>query len=296
MNRDTAVIIRALSGFYYVQTGDKLIRCRARGVFRREGCSPLVGDRVEFEETENGNGIITGVLPRLNDFIRPAVSNVELFVIVASGALPVTDPFLIDRVSVLAEYKSCDVVVCINKSDLDTGDELSDIYSLTNYGVVQTSASTGEGISALYDLIRGKISVFTGNSGVGKSSIINSLSPGFDIAVGEVSEKLGRGRHTTRHVELFSLGENTYIADTPGFASFDIEQMEHIPKEELQLCFSEFEPCLNTCRFSDCKHIKEPGCSVLKAVEDGVISKSRHDSYVRLYGMLAKIHNWERRG
>ena len=287
------VITKALSGFYYVTSGEETIECRARGRFRRDGMSPLVGDIVGFSVTDNGKGIIDKVETRKNFFVRPAVSNVDYLIVIAANVNPVTDPYLIDRVTVIAENAGCEIVICINKSDLDSGDELFEIFSTTGYKVIRTSPVTGEGIEELKDTIKGKISAFTGNSGVGKSSILNAIDPRFSIKVGEVSDKLGRGKHTTRHVELFAIGENTFIADTPGFASFDMDKMPHIAKENLQHMFPEFAPYIGKCRFDDCAHIKEPGCAVLSALEDGIISQSRHSSYVRLYDLLGQVKDWE---
>ena len=216
------MIVKALSGFYYVKCDDGLVQCRARGKFRLDGTSPLVGDRVTVDLTENGNGFVKSVLERKNFFIRPAVANVDTLVLVAANVNPVTDPFLVDRVAVIAESVGCGVIICLNKCDLDRADELFEIFSSTGYPVVRTSALTGEGIAELKALIKGKTAAFSGNSGVGKSSLLNAIEPGFAQPVGEVSDKLGRGKHTTRHVELFDIGDNTYIADTPGFASFDL--------------------------------------------------------------------------
>ena len=287
------VIIKALSGFYYVRCESGVVRCRARGKFRLDGTSPLVGDSVELTLTGDGGGYLRSVKPRKNFFVRPAVANVDMLVILCANVNPVTDPFLIDRVAVIAARANCQTAVCINKCDLDPGEELLSIYSSALCPVLRTSAVTGEGIEQLRALIDGKITAFTGNSGVGKSSVLNALSPGCNAAVGQVSEKLGRGRHTTRHVELFSLGGDTYIADTPGFGSFDLTQMEHIKKEELQYAFPEFRRHLGRCRFDDCTHRREPGCAVLSAVGSGEIHPSRHGSYVRLYELSAQYKEWE---
>lgn len=288
-------IIKALSGFYYVKSGEKLVSCRARGKFRLDGTSPLVGDRVALELSGDGSGYIKQILPRDNFFIRPAVANVDYLVILAANVNPVTEPFLIDRVTAIAGHAGCRCVICINKCDLDRGDGLYSIYSKTPYPVVRTSAATGEGVEELRSLIKGKISAFTGNSGVGKSSLLNAICPGFGIPVGEVSEKLGRGRHTTRHIELFDVGDDTMIADTPGFASFDLSQMAPIKKQELQFDFPEFRPYIGSCRFDDCAHLKEPGCAVLGAVDRGDIHPQRHASYERLYEISAQFKDWEQK-
>lgn len=290
---ETGVIVKALSGFYYVFSDDRLFQCRGRGKLRLEGVSPLVGDRVHFISEPDGTGTVTQVLPRVNRFFRPAVANIDAMVILASAVNPVTDPFLIDRMTVIAENAGCGVVLCINKADLNPGNDLFEIYSLAGYEPIRTSALTGQGVESLRSAIRGKVCAFSGNSGVGKSSLLNALSPGLSIQVGEVSDKLGRGRHTTRHVELFPLGDGAYIADTPGFSSFDMDQTGHIPKQELQYCFPDFAPYLGQCRFDDCAHISEPGCAVLQAVERGEVSPSRHAGYLRLYEAAAKVKDWE---
>lgn len=288
-------IIKALSGFYYVQIPETVLECRARGKFRLDGTSPLVGDRVLCSTESNGKGRIDRVLDRKNWFVRPAVANVDELVFVAAGANPVTDPFLIDRVSVIARESDCELIVCVNKSDLSSADELYDICRTAWIPVIRTSAVTGEGVDLLFDMLRGKTSAFTGNSGVGKSSLLNCLLPGLAVQTGEVSEKLGRGRHTTRHVELFRLAEDSYIADTPGFASFELEMMKSIAKEDLANDFIDFLPYLGQCRFHDCAHLKEPGCAVTEAVAKGEIHPSRYRSYSRLYEICAQQNFWEQK-
>ena len=288
----TGRIVKALSGFYYVRDGQETYECRARGKFRLEGVSPLVGDIVDYAPEPNGKGTVTAVHGRKNSFLRPAVANIDCMVVLAAAVNPVTDPFLIDRVTALAEDVGCELILCINKCDLDPGDRLWDIYEKTPYTLIRTSAKTGEGVDALRRAIAGKLCAFTGNSGVGKSSLLNALSPGLGIEVGAVSDKLGRGRHTTRHVEIYSLGD-AYIADTPGFASFDMDQTQHIPKENLQFDFPEFAPFLGRCRFDDCTHRQEPGCAVLAALGAGELSPSRHASYLRLYELAAQYKEWE---
>ena len=287
------IIVKALSGFYYVAAGDSVIECKARGRFRLDGSSPLVGDRVRCSLDSAGKGRIDEVLPRKNWFIRPAVANIDTLVFVAANVNPVTDPFLIDRLSVIAEEARCGLVVCVNKTDLDPGDRLYERMRKTGYPVVRTSAETGEGIDALRELLRGKVCAFSGNSGVGKSSILNALLPGANIKTGEVSEKLGRGRHTTRHVELYKLGDDTYIADTPGFASLDVTMTNVIEKDQLQYDFIEFDPYLGQCRFHDCAHLKEPDCAVRAAVSAGEIDEGRYRSYIRLYELSAQHKFWE---
>ena len=287
------VISKALSGFYYVSYEGGLLECKARGRFRLDGTSPLVGDRVQCSLDQHGKGRIDKVEPRRNWFIRPAVANIDAMVFVAANTNPVTDPFLVDRVSVIAADADCQLILCINKADIDPGDALYNTFSAAGFTVVRTSAETGQGMEELRAAIDGKICAFTGNSGVGKSSILNKLLPGAAIPTGAVSEKLGRGKHTTRHVELYSLGGGTYVADTPGFASFDVEMMNPIPKERLQYDFIDFEPYLGRCRFNDCAHLKEPGCAVTQALDQGLLMPSRYRSYVRLYELSAQHKSWE---
>ena len=291
-DRRTGRIVRSISGFYDVQTEEALITCRARGILRKEGNSPLTGDLVEIT-VERGKGMVEKILPRKNHFIRPAVSNIDVLVVFAANVNPVTEPYLIDRVAAIAGDQEVPVCLCVNKCDLDPAMDLVRIYENAGFPVIRTSAETGEGVEALRQLLKGKLAAFTGNSGVGKSSILNRLSPELNLATGEVSEKLGRGRHTTRHVELYDLGSGTYIADTPGFSSFDTDQMDVILKENLQYAFPDFGPYLGKCRFDDCSHRKEPDCAVRAAFENGEIEKTRYDSYLKLYEKASQINLWE---
>ena len=287
------IIVKALSGFYYVAAEGRLIECKARGRFRLDGSSPLVGDRVLCSLDAHGKGRVDEVKERKNWFIRPAVANIDTLVFIAANTNPVTDPFLVDRFSVIAAEAGCELVVCINKTDIDPGDALFEVFTKAGFPVVRTSAETGEGTDKLRALLRGKVCAFSGNSGVGKSSLLNVLLPEAHIKTGEVSEKLGRGRHTTRHVELYALEADTYVADTPGFASLDVTMTNVILKEQLQYDFPDFGPYLGSCRFHDCAHLKEPDCAVMKAVAAGEISESRYRSYVKLYELSAQHKFWE---
>ena len=291
-NETTGRIVRSLSGFYDVQTQQGIITCRGRGSLRKGGQSPLTGDMVTIT-VEGGKGMVEKIMPRRNRFIRPAVANVDALVIFAANVNPVTEPFLIDRVAAIAGDQNVQVVLCVNKCDLDPAVDLVRIYERAGFTVICTSAETGEGVDFLRQTIAGKLVAFTGNSGVGKSSILNRLAPELNLATGEVSEKLGRGRHTTRHVELYRLGENTYVADTPGFSSFDTDQMDIILKENLQYAFPDFGKYIGKCRFDDCSHRKEPNCAVRAAYESGEIEKSRYDSYLKLYEKASQINLWE---
>lgn len=288
-------IEKALSGFYYVNTGRETLQCRARGKFRKEGLSPLVGDWVQVRELGGGEGFVEAVETRRNVFSRPAAANIDQLVILASAAIPVTEPYLIDRIAAIAALKGCDVLVCLNKCDLDPAEGLYGIYSCSAIPVLRISAETGEGLDALRRAIAGKLNAFTGNSGVGKSSVLNALVPGLQLPVGEVSKALGRGRHTTRHVELFPLDGGTYVIDTPGFSSFDTEEMDLELKEHLPETFPEFAPYVGECRFTGCTHTKEKGCRVLQAVKDGDIPVSRHKSYLRLFDELKDVQAWQKK-
>ena len=288
----TGRIVRSLSGFYDVQTSEGIITCRGRGSLRRQGDSPLTGDIAEIS-AEQGKGMIEKLLPRKNRFIRPAVANVDALVVFASNVNPVTEPFLIDRVAAIAADQDVPVYICVNKCDLDPGAELVRIYENAGFPVIAASAQTGEGVARLRELIEGKLTAFTGNTGVGKSSMLNALCPELCLATGEVSEKLGRGRHTTRHVQLYCLGENTFVADTPGFSSFDTDQMDVLLKENLQYSFPDFAAYLGQCQFHDCAHRAEPGCGVRQAVEAGKIEITRYESYLRLYEKAEQVKLWE---
>ena len=292
MKTRTGRIVRSLSGFYEVRTSEGTVTCRARGSLRRLGESPLTGDLVEIS-VEKGKGMVEKILPRQNQFVRPAVANVDALVVFAANTNPVTEPFLIDRVAAIAGDQEVEVILCVNKCDLDPAEDLIRIYNRAGFRVIPASAETGEGVEALRAAIQGKLTAFTGNSGVGKSSILNRLCPELKLPTGEVSEKLGRGRHTTRHVELYDLGEETYVADTPGFSSFDTDQMDVILKENLQYAFPDFEPYIGSCQFHDCTHRREPGCAVRTALEAGEIESTRYDSYLRLYEKAAQIKEWE---
>ena len=288
----TGRIYKALSGFYYVDTPEGALTCRARGKFRKTCVSPLVGDWVECTALGGGEGVIEAILPRRNAFDRPAVANIDQLVVVASEAIPRTEPYLIDRMTAIAALKGCDVLVCVNKCDLASGEALRDYYARAGYPVCRVSAETGEGLDALQNVITGKLSAFTGNSGVGKSSILNALDPSFQLKVGEVSHALGRGRHTTRHVELYRLSCGAEIIDTPGFSSFDADTLSLELKQRLPETFPDFAPYIGDCRFVGCSHTKEKGCAVLAALREGKLVKGRHESYLRLHDELKDLKEW----
>ncbi len=288
-------IVKALSGFYYVQTQDELVTCKARGKFRKDGISPLVGDYVAITQTAANEGVIDQILPRRNFFARPAVANIDQLVMIISEAIPKADPNVIDRMTVMAAMKQCDVLICINKCDLDEALQLNRIYTNAGFPTLCMSAKTGEGTDELLAHLEGKLSVFTGNSGVGKSSILNALSPDWDLAVAEVSKALGRGKHTTRHIEMFTLPSGARVIDTPGFSSFSFEDDAFDDGTELAAFYPDFQPYLTSCRFTGCTHRSEQGCALLKALDDGKIEASRHTSYLRLYDERHAKPEWTKK-
>lgn len=239
--------------------------------------------------------VIDALCPRKNMLIRPAVANLDMLVVIASAAPPETDVYLIDRVFAVAAFKGIQPVLCINKTDVDPGESFREIYEKVGIPVISVSAKTGAGIDRLEELMQGKLSALTGNSGVGKSSILSRMLPENSLAVGELSEKLGRGRHTTRSTELYPLSGGGYAADTPGFSAFDVTRLETLLREDVQHGFTEFAPYLEKCRYTGCLHTKEDGCAVLEAVRAGSIPQSRHDSYVRLCEELKDVREWNRK-
>ncbi len=292
MDKINGTIIKGIGGFYYVEAADTLYECKARGVFRKNKVTPFVGDRVTVSLEKDGTGTIEEIFPRKNSLVRPPVANIDQLVIVVSICDPSPSTLIIDKTIAAAEDKGIEPVIVISKSDLKDCQWLNDIYQTTGIPLLTISSATGEGIEEVEKLLKGKISAFTGNSGVGKSSLLNRIDSRFHLQTGEISQKLGRGRHTTRQVEFLKLGENTYVADTPGFSSISVERYDLVKKENLQYCFREFEPYLNQCKFVSCSHTCEKGCAVLKAVEEGTISKSRHESYVAMYNEVKDLKEW----
>ncbi|MCL2057058.1 MAG: ribosome small subunit-dependent GTPase A [Oscillospiraceae bacterium] len=287
-------IIKATGGYYYIAHGQNMLECRARGLFRKGGESPYVGDIVSYREDGSGTGTVTGISPRKNLIARPPVANLDYMVVVVSAAEPAPNLFVTDKFLAVLEHKDIEPIIAVTKPDLADPAPLAEIYRRAGYPVHITAALTGEGVPGLYDSLSGKLCAFSGNSGVGKSSLLNALAPGFDLQVGEISKKLGRGRHTTRHVELFELPNGALIADTPGFSSVEILRLSPIGKESLPWCFRDMEPYLGNCRFADCSHTKETGCAVLDALRCGKLGKTRHESYVRLYNEVKDLKEWER--
>ncbi len=290
-NNKQGIILRGIGGFYYVETADAVYTCRARGNLRRQGITPVAGDRVEIEVQPSGEGFLTQVLERRNNLLRPPVANLDLLVLVASVCQPTTNTLVLDKMIAIAEKKEITPIVVINKADLADPSELEETYRKAGLECFVVSAMQPDSLEPLRKRLAGHISVFSGNSGVGKSSILNAIDPSLVLETGEISQKLGRGRHTTRTATLYHLADG-YIVDTPGFSSLDLEQVEPINKDELADCFREFAPFVNDCRFIGCAHYKEPNCGVRQAVEEGLIARSRYESYVTMYEAVKDKKEW----
>lgn len=286
-------ILKGIGGFYYVEAADKKIyECKARGVFRKEKIIPLAGDNVTISVDENNKNSIDRIHERKNFFNRPPVANVDKLVIVSSTCDPKPNLLIIDRLTAVAVFKGVKPIIVFTKDDLSSADEYTEIYKNAGFSVFSVSNETGEGVEDVKQCLENGISVFTGNSGVGKSSLINRILPGMELETGEISRKLGRGRHTTRHVELYPFG-NGYIADTPGFSSLDFETNDLIRKDELADCFPDFAEYLGKCKFSSCAHVNDKGCQIVEAVRNGKIEKSRHESYVTMFNEVKNIKDWQ---
>ena len=287
------IIIKAISGFYYVKTETGIFECKARGVFRKENISPIVGDRVLFSKTSEKSGVVEEILPRKNCLVRPLIANLDKLFIVSAYENPAPNALLIDRLIAICEMAEIEPVLIFNKSDLGDFSIWASIYKNAGFKVYTVSCKSGENIEAIKAEFKNCTCAFAGNSGVGKSSILSRLLPEITFATGEVSKKLGRGRHTTRTVELFVNSYGGLVADTPGFASVENDKFDLNLKENLPFLFREFEPFLNDCRFTGCSHTAEKGCAVIADVEKGEISKSRFESYVALYNEVKDLKPWE---
>lgn len=287
------IIIKGIRGFYYVEAADGIIyECKARGVFRKEKITPLAGDKVEISVDENNKNSIDKIYERRNMFKRPPIANVDKLVIVSSVCDPRPNLLIIDRLSAVAVYKNVEPIIVFTKNDLQSADEYIEIYKNAGFKTFAVSNETGEGIGEIKAVIENGVCVFTGNSGVGKSSLINRMYPDFALETGEISKKLGRGRHTTRHVELLKIN-NGYIADTPGFSSLDFETNDLIKKDELAFCFPDFSDYIDSCKFSTCAHVNDKGCRLIEAVNNGDVMRSRHESYVTMYNEVKDIKDWQ---
>lgn len=286
------LIIKGIGGFYYVEAAAEIYECKAKGIFRKEKITPCAGDRVVIEVRENGQNTIEEILERENILSRPPVANLKKLFIVSSTCEPNPSTLIIDRLTVIAEKNGIEPVVVFTKNDLKSADELISVYRLAGIKCYAVSCVTGEGVEDVKKEITDGISAFTGNTGVGKSSLLNAIDPSLVRSTGEISTKLGRGRHTTRQVELYRI-EDAYVADTPGFSSLDFESGEVILKDDIQFYFKEFKDYIGTCRFTSCSHTGDKGCSITAAVEDGKISRSRHDSYKMLYDEVKNVKEWQ---
>ncbi len=287
------IIIKGIGGFYYVEAADGIIyECKARGVFRKEKITPLAGDKVEISVDENNKNSIDKIYERRNMFKRPPIANVDKLVIVSSVCDPRPNLLIIDRLTAVAVYKNVEPIIVFTKNDLQSADEYIEIYKNAGFKTFAVSNETGEGIGEVKAVIENGVCVFTGNSGVGKSSLINRMYPDFALETGEISKKLGRGRHTTRHVELLKIN-NGYIADTPGFSSLDFETNDLIKKDELAFCFPDFSDFIDSCKFSTCAHVNDKGCRLIEAVNNGDVMRSRHESYVTMYNEVKDIKDWQ---
>ncbi|MGN0545148.1 MAG: ribosome small subunit-dependent GTPase A [Acutalibacteraceae bacterium] len=289
------IILKGIGGLYFVETADAVFECRARGIFRKIGEKPLAGDNVEIHIASDGTeNTIEKIYPRSSELMRPPVANIDRLFILSSIREPSPNTLIIDKMTAIACSKNIEPVVVITKDDLGDTSEFRDIYEKAGIPFFSVSSRDGRGVEEIKAMLKGHISAFAGNTGVGKSSLLNLIDPELALKTGEISDKLGRGRHTTRAVELYPLCGG-YVADTPGFSSLTGENSEIIPIEELPFCFPEFEEYLGKCRFTTCRHINDKGCEIVKAVEDGKISVSRHNSYAALYNEAKDIKEWEKK-
>lgn len=289
-------LIKGIGGFYYVEAADTIYECKARGVFRKQKITPLVGDIVSITINDNAENTVDEIKARKNALVRPALANLDQLFVVASIVDPAINTTVIDRIIAIAEFKHIEPVVILTKIDLsDHYMKYYDIYSKAGFKVVLCDNSTGSGSDEVRAMLADKVSAFTGNTGVGKSSLLNAIDSRLAVETGETSKKLGRGKHTTRHCELFKVAGG-YVADTPGFSSVDFERCEKIFKDDLPYCFREFEPYLDKCRFqTNCAHINDRGCAVVEAVNNGYISRERHNSYIDLYNEVKDIKEWQKK-
>ena len=286
------IVLKSIGGFYYIKTADgTVIECKAKGKFRKLALSPLAGDIVETEY-EQGTNVITKIHTRKNQFVRPPFANLDLLVMVVATVEPNPNYFVIDKMCAIAKHKNADVVIAITKADLSQCEEIKDIYTKAGYKVFITGEGQTEQLEALRNEMKGKICAFAGNSGVGKSTLLNRLFPHLELETNAISQKLGRGKHTTRQVEIFDMGD-CMVADTPGFSSIELDRDNFISKYDLPHAFVEFGEYLDGCKFADCSHTSEIGCRIKQAVEDGEISQSRYDSYVAMYEKQKNVKDWE---
>lgn len=290
-NTYSGIILKSIGGFYYVETAGSVYECKARGTFRKKGYKPVAGDRVKITVPESGYCTIDEIYERKNSLIRPPLANIDKLLIVVSTCSPQPNLLVIDKMTAAAVNKGIEPVIVITKCDLSSSDKLKEIYSLSGIKTIEFSSVDNRGLEEVREVLKSGISAFTGNSGVGKSTLLNALLPELHLDTGEISRKLGRGRHTTRCVELYKLGDG-YAADTPGFSTVDLERYEVIEKDELQYAFPEFEKYIGDCQFVSCSHVCEKGCAIVEAVKNGEISRSRHESFVAMYNEVKDLKKW----
>ncbi len=290
MEKFKGIITKGIGGFYYVEVANATYECKARGIFRKKRITPLVGDIVEITVNENAENTIDLIYERKNFLNRPPVSNIDNLIIVVATVEPKPNFLVIDKLIAIAEHKNIEPVIVISKTDLASEKEIVDVYEKSGIRIIALTSE--KAVDEVRDIMNGKINAFTGNSGVGKTTLLNRLEPTLQLATGEISDKLGRGRHTTRQAHLFNVGGG-YIIDTPGFSSFEFEKNGIIKKDELPYCFREFREYLGACRFTSCAHINDKGCLICEAVKNGEISEVRHNSYVSMYNQAKEIKEWE---
>lgn len=289
----TGLILKGIGGFYYVETAGMVYECKARGVLRKEEIRPVAGDHVRITaESGTQKGVINEVLPRKNYLVRPPVANTDTIFLIVSTTEPVPNPLVLDKLIAIAEYKDIAQVIVITKIDLQQFAGLYDIYLQAGFEVLIADYDNPASIDVIRARCKNGLNIFCGNSGVGKSTLLNAIDPALALKTGDISQKLGRGRHTTRSVEIYQLPEGGHIADSPGFSSLETAQLDIIFKDRLQYCFREFTDYIDKCKFKDCSHTSERGCAVLQAVEDDLISKSRHESYKAMYEEAKQIKEW----
>lgn len=292
-NTIEGMLLKAVGGLYYAETPLGVLECKARGIFRKQNISPCAGDKVIITDIDGDKAVVDKILPRKNSIIRPPLANLDCIVFVTSTCEPAPNLTLLDKFLAIAEYKGIKSVIAVTKIDLQKNDSLIGIYKNSGAEFIEVDYENSDSYMKIYDMLAGKVTAFTGNTGVGKSTLLNHIASGLEIKTGEISKKLGRGRHTTRNVELYKLDNGGYIADTPGFSTFETQKYDIILKDELAGCFPEFKEYEGECRFPDCAHVKEKGCAVLDAVNKGEIPQSRHNSYVEMYEEAKLIKEWE---